>query len=130
MFPLTLMRLASPWVLGAALGLGLATTASAISDTQFQNAFSRFVQAGAGDSAAIDAAAQAFQDLVKIEPANPVLYAYAGAATAAAGGQQLAALEENVPGRRRPGRAGQGAGLLSPAHEALVQNGTRLVYWK
>ena len=124
MFPHLLMRLTAPWILGATLGLGLATTASAISDTQFQQAFSRFVQASAGDSAAIDAAAQAFQDLVKIEPANPVLHAYAGSAIAMQAGNSWLPWKKMSLAEDGLAELDKALSLLSPAHEAPVQNGT------
>ena len=69
----------------AALGLGLAALAlcaSATPDSQFEPAFATFVRATSGEERAIDPAAQAFAALLQAEPANPVLMAYAGAATA------------------------------------------------
>lgn len=60
----------------------LATTAHAVLQAQFQPAFDQFLQASKGDDRAIDQSADAFVALLKTEPANPVLMAYAGAATA------------------------------------------------
>jgi len=66
-------------LLAAAL---LALSAHAVPDDKFQAAFHRFKQAAAGDTGAVDRAADAFGALLKEEPANPVLQAYAGATTA------------------------------------------------
>ena len=67
-----------------ALGVLLVATpaAQAISEAQFDSAFTTFAQARAGDASAIDQSAQAFAALLKAEPINPVLMAYAGATTA------------------------------------------------
>ena len=58
-----------------------AGAATAVPETGLQSAYSQFVQATSGDEGAIDRAAEAFSALLKAEPANPVLLAYAGAAT-------------------------------------------------
>jgi hypothetical protein len=68
------------WVF-AALWLAL-PGAWAVPAAQFDAAFDVFVQARAGDSRAVEAAAQAFAELLKTEPVNPVLMAYAGSSTA------------------------------------------------
>ncbi len=67
--------------LGASL-LALALTAHALPESQFEPAFATFLRASGGEEKAIDPAAEAFTALLKIEPTNPVLMAYAGAATA------------------------------------------------
>ncbi|MBI2748264.1 MAG: hypothetical protein HYX43_02695 [Burkholderiales bacterium] len=122
--PSPLVRRASRWALGAALIVGLASTALAIPEPQFQNAFQQFLQASAGNTAAIEHAAEAFSGLVKSEPTNPVLLAYAGAATA------MKATTTWLPWKKL-GFAEDGLAqldkaltLLTPAHEAPVQNGT------
>lgn len=119
-----LSRRASHWLMGCAIALGLAGTAIAIPEPQFQAAFQQFVRASTGDSGAIEHAAEAFSGLVKREPANPVLLAYAGAATA------MKATTTWLPWKKM-GFAEDGLAqldkalsLLSPAHDAPVQNGT------
>lgn len=104
--------------------IGLARAAIAIPEPQFQSAFQQFVQASAGDTAAIEHAAEAFSGLVRSEPTNPVLLAYAGAATA------MKATTTWLPWKKL-GFAEDGLAqldkaliLLTPAHEAPVQNGT------
>jgi tetratricopeptide (TPR) repeat protein len=79
-FPLAYVNGVCRATLGLDL-LALALSAQAIPDNQFEPAFDTFVRATAGDSKAIDQAAEAFGSLLKTEPANPVLLAYAGAAT-------------------------------------------------
>jgi hypothetical protein len=68
----------------AALGVALALSGNAwaIADAQFEPAFAQFMQANQGNEAAIEKSAEAFRALLQQEPANPVLLAYAGAATA------------------------------------------------
>jgi hypothetical protein len=66
-----------------ALGLcALAFGASAVPDVQFEPAFATFMRANGGEEKAVEPAVEAFTALLKTEPANPVLLAYAGAATA------------------------------------------------
>ena len=108
----------------SAVFVGLASTASAIPEPQFQSAFKVFLQAGSGDNSAIAPAAEAFSELVKTEPTNPVLLAYAGAATA------MKATTTWLPWKKM-GFAEDGLAqldkaltLLTPAHNAPVQNGT------
>lgn len=68
----------------AAIGATLALSGPvwAISEAQFVPAFEQFIQASKGDEAAIEKSANALRALLQQEPANPVLLAYAGAATA------------------------------------------------
>jgi len=66
----------------AALLLTAAQAALAVPAARFDAAFEVFSKARAGDTSAIDKAADSFASLLKAEPINPVLMAYAGAATA------------------------------------------------
>ena len=59
-----------------------ASHAMATTPAQFDGALAQFQQARTGDAAAISSSAQAFAALLKAEPINPVLMAYAGASTA------------------------------------------------
>ncbi len=61
--------------------LALSSSAWAIPDAQFQPAYEQFIQATHGNEAAIEKSAEAFTALLAQEPTNPVLMAYAGAAT-------------------------------------------------
>lgn len=124
MFPHSLLRLISPWILGAALGVSLAASADTVSDAQFQSAFSRFMQAGSGDSTAIDDAAQAFQTLARTEPTNPVLHAYAGAATAMQAGNSWLPWKKMSLAEDGLAALDKALSLLTPAHDAPARSGT------
>ena len=73
-------RVSRWWAIAAAV-LALAASAWAVPQAQFQPAFEQFMQAAQGRDGAIEKSAEAFSTLLKIEPGNPVLMAYAGAAT-------------------------------------------------
>lgn len=124
-FFMSLRLHAARWVRStrAALILLLATHAFAAPPAQFQSALALFAQARAGDASAIDAAASAFSALLETEPGNPVLMAYAGAATA------LQATSTWLPWKKmRYAEDGlalldKSLALLTPAHNAVLQNG-------
>jgi hypothetical protein len=110
----------------ALLGVALsgASLLHAASEAQFAPAFTLFSQASAGDGAAIDKAAESFEALLKAEPANPVLMAYAGASTT------MRATTTVLPWKKmsyaEDGLAAQDKALamLAPEHDAVVQQGT------
>lgn len=110
-----------PWIVGAALLLGSA--AWAVTPAQFRDAYQQFAQATSGHSAAIEPAAQAFVALVQREPANPVLHAYAGSATALKATttvlpwKKLAFAEEGLA------QLDKALALLVPAHTTPSHNG-------
>lgn len=60
----------------------MAFGAQAVPDPQFEPAFATFMRANGGEEKAIGQSVDAFAALLQVEPANPVLLAYAGAATA------------------------------------------------
>jgi hypothetical protein len=98
--------------------------ACAAADAPFQSAFQSFAQAQAGDKSAVDTAADAFETLLKTEPANPVLMAYAGASTT------MKASTTSLPWKKM-GFAEDGLAeldkalaMLTPAHDAPIQRGT------
>ncbi len=106
----------------AAIAFTLSANAWAISDAQFQGPFERFIQASQGNESAIDGAAEQMTALLRQEPGNPVLMAYAGAATA------LQATTTWLPWKKmryaEDGMALQdkALALLTPAHNALLQH--------
>jgi hypothetical protein len=63
------------------LALTLGVSAVAALAGPFESAYSDFTQARAGNASAIERSADAFSVLLKAEPVNPVLLAYAGAST-------------------------------------------------
>lgn len=112
---------ASALVLGlmAAPGPGAAAATSATFDT----AFVQFQQALDGQSTAIDGAAQQWRELCNATPTDPVLRAYAGAATA------MLATTTLLPWRKMT-HAEDGLALidkalaqLTPAHDAPAHQG-------
>jgi tetratricopeptide (TPR) repeat protein len=74
-------RRANTLAIALAATLSLCGNALAVPDAQFQPAFSQFEQAAQGKESAIEKSAEAFTALLAQEPTNPVLMAYAGAAT-------------------------------------------------
>lgn len=93
-------------------------------EAAFQSAFMLFNQASAGDSAAIDKAADEFGALLQAEPASPVLMAYAGASTAMKA--RTTALPWKKMGHAEDGLAlvDKALALLRPEHDAPMQHGT------
>jgi hypothetical protein len=108
----------------AACLVGIAGTAMAVPATQFQGAFSHFMQANAGDAGAIDRAAEAFSALLKTEPANPVLMAYTGAATAMKATTTWLPWKKMAFAEDGLAQLDKALALLSQAHNIPVQNGT------
>ncbi|MFZ6677323.1 hypothetical protein [Undibacterium sp. Tian12W] len=65
-------------LLASSLLLAFTTQAMAFSEPQFQTAFQHFTQSAKGSE---EAAANAFSELLKQDPASPLIMAYAGAST-------------------------------------------------
>ena len=101
-----------------------ATAAWSAPEAQFQSAFKQFIQASSGDSAAIEQAAEAFSGLLKGEPANPVLLAYTGAATAMRATTTMLPWKKMSYAEDGLAQIDKALALLGPAHDAPVQNGT------
>lgn len=104
--------------------LALTGTAQAIPDAQFQPAFEHFLAANKGDSSAVDKAADAFADLLKAEPTNPVLMAYAGSTTALRASTVSAPMKKLAFAEDGMALLDKSLALLKPAHDAVVQHGT------
>lgn len=98
--------------------------ASAAPEPAFQSAFRQFNSASAGDTAAVDKAADAFDALLKAEPANPVLMAYAGAATAMKAGTTMVPWKKMSYAEDGLALLDKALAMLTPAHDAPVQHGT------
>lgn len=90
----------------------------------FDAAIQQFQRATGGDEEAIDAAARQFGALSLADPSDPVLLAYAGAATA------LQATTTFLPWRKMSyaedglARLDKALALLSPAHDQPLHRGT------
>jgi len=98
--------------------------ARAAADAPFQSAFQTFAQAQGGDKSAVDTAADAFETLLKAEPTNPVLLAYAGASTTLKA--KNTALPWKKMGFAEDGLAqlDKALAMLTPAHDVPIQRGT------
>lgn len=118
------MRIVSalvPCVLATALFAG---NAHAVPDAQFQPAFATFMQAADGNTPAIDKAADAFAALLKAEPTNPVLLAYTGAATSMKSNTTMLPWKKMSYAEDGLAQIDKALAMLTPAHSAVVQNGT------
>lgn len=107
----------------AALAL-LSAPTWAVPDSQFQPAFAEFVQATAGDASMIGKAAHSFSGLLKAEPENPVLMAYAGASLALQAGSTWLPWKKMAFAEDGMAQLDKALALLKPVHDAPVQNGT------
>ena len=102
----------------------LGATAHAVPDAQFQAAFQQFIQASAGDTAAIDGAAEAFAGLLKVEPANPVLMAYTGSATAMKAADTMLPWKKMGYAEDGMAQLDKALAMLNASHDAPMQRGT------
>ena len=119
----TIFRRIGALALAASL-IGIGSATWAVPDAQFQGAFKQFLQASAGDRAAIEQAAEAFSGLLKNEPANPVLLAYAGAATAMKATTTMLPWKKMGYAEDGLSQLDKALSMLNPAHDAPVQNDT------
>ncbi len=117
---------ATALVLATALIATLAASfsAHAATDAQFQPAFAQFSRASTGETAAIEPAADAFGALLKEEPGNPVLMAYAGASTALKAATVMSPFKKMSLAEDGLAMLDKSLALLTPAHDAPVQRGT------
>ncbi|MEP7297225.1 MAG: hypothetical protein ABI702_13645 [Burkholderiales bacterium] len=104
--------------------LAFVVVAHAAPEAAFQSAFQHFISASAGDKAAIDPAADEFEALLKAEPANPVLMAYAGAATAMRARSTLMPWKKMGYAEDGMAMEDKALALLTPAHDAPMLRGT------
>ncbi len=103
---------------------GLSGLALAASDAQFSPAFSQFQQASRGDQAAIEAAAESFSALLQTEPTNPVLMAYAGAATSMKATTTMLPWKKMGFAEDGLAQLDKALALLNTSHDAPMQHGT------
>lgn len=111
-------------LLALAAALWMSTTAQAVPEAPFQSAFTHFSQARAGDSAAVDRAVDEFSALLHTEPGNPVLMAYAGAATALRANTTMLPWKKMSYAEDGMAMIDKALTLLTPAHNAVLQNST------
>ena len=124
--PFTRRALLAWWftALAAFAGATLLTAAPALAgvpEPAYDAAFQQFQQAAAGsDTKAIEAAAEQFGQLAAIDPADPVLLAYSGAATA------MRATTTMLPWRKMSfaedglAQLDKALALLKPEHDTML----------
>ena len=111
-------------LLGVAAAVLLASTVQAVPEALFQGALAQFSRAQTGDSAAIDKAADAFSALLRTEPGNPVLMAYAGAATAMQASTTWLPWKKMSYAEDGLAMIDKALALLTPAHNDVLPNST------
>jgi hypothetical protein len=104
--------------------LGASSLATAAGDAAFQSAFQEFSSASAGEKSAVDKAADAFDALLKAEPANPVLMAYAGATTAMKASTTMLPMKKMAYAEDGMALLDKSLAMLTPASDAPIQRGT------
>jgi hypothetical protein len=102
--------------------LTLVGSAWAVPEAQFQPAFEQFILASKGDDGAIEKAADAFNALLKIEPGNPVLMAYAGASISMKAGTTLLPWKKMNYAEDGMALLDKALAMLTPAHDAALQH--------
>lgn len=108
----------------ALLALAAALPAVAVEPAAFQTAFQQFQRATAGDKDAIEPAAQQFGSLSAAEPADPVLLAYAGAATSMRATTTMLPWKKMSLAEDGLAQLDKALAMLAPAHEQLLHRGT------
>ena len=110
------------FVLAAALATGSALAAAP--EAAFESAFQTFNAALAGNESAIDKAADAFNALLAADPTNPVLMAYAGAATTMKAGATMLPWKKMSYADEGLAQIDKALAMLTPASDAPIQHGT------
>ncbi|HEY6354338.1 MAG TPA: hypothetical protein VIY30_07600 [Burkholderiaceae bacterium] len=90
----------------------------------FEAAFAAFQRAAAGDESAIDLAVKQFASLAEADPADPVMLAYSGAATALQARAAMLPWKKMSYADEGLARIDKALALLQPAHDTLLHRGT------
>ena len=109
-------------LLAVTASLLMITAAHAAPEAQFQHAFEQFLQASKGNESAIEKSAEAFTVLLKSEPTNPVLMAYAGAATSMKANTTWLPWKKMSYAEDGLAMLDKALAMLTPAHDAVLQN--------
>ena len=109
---------------GAAWLTLVARPACAAEAASFEAAFATFQRAAAGDESAIDSAVKQFASLADADPADPLLLAYSGAATALQARATLLPWKKMSYADDGLARLDKALALLQPAHDTLLHRGT------
>jgi len=115
------IRLVRALALASVMLLG-SQFAAAVPAAQFQAAFDEFVLARVGSSAAIERAAVTFASLQQVEPANPVVMAYAGATTAMLANTTWLPWKKLRHAEDGLALLDKSLAMLTPAHNAPLQH--------
>ncbi|HVO05729.1 MAG TPA: hypothetical protein VMT83_03005 [Burkholderiaceae bacterium] len=121
------LRVATVAALGAfaAAWLTLAAPAACAANTAgFEAAFATFQRAAAGDDGAIEPAATQFAGLSQAEPADPLLLAYSGAATAMRARAAVLPWKKMSLADEGLARIDKALAMLQPGHDAQLHRGT------
>jgi hypothetical protein len=102
--------------------LTLASSALAATPAQFDSAFAQFQQARVGNENAIGQSAASFETLLKVEPINPVLMAYAGAATSMKANTTWLPWKKMAYAEDGMALLDKALSLLTAAHDAPLQH--------
>ena len=113
-------------LLGASLLLPLGPLLAA-TEADFLAAAKDFDAAQAGDAAALQRAADAFETLLRAEPGNPVLLAYSGAATAMKSTTTMLPWKKMGFAEDGLAQLDKALDLLAPAHDAPLYRHTPAV---
>ncbi len=105
----------------------MANAAHAVPQAQFEPAFQQFLQASRGNDSAIEKSADAFSALLRSEPTNPVLLAYAGASTSMKATTTWLPWKKMSHAEDGMAMLDKALALLTPAHNAVQQHGTPAV---
>lgn len=105
----------------AAAVLVFSTSTWAVPAAQFQPAFDQFLLAAQGNDRAIDQSAEAFATLLKAEPTNPVLMAYAGSALSMKANTTLLPWKKMSYAEDGLAMLDKALAMLTPAHDAPLQ---------
>ena len=108
----------------AVVAFGTPERAHAAPEASFQPAFRQFNNASMGDKSAVEPSADAFEALLKAEPANPVLMAYAGASLAMRASTTMAPWKKMGFAEDGLAQIDKALAMLTPAHDAAMQHGT------
>ncbi|MGY4831226.1 hypothetical protein ACVNIS_21835 [Sphaerotilaceae bacterium SBD11-9] len=121
-FTFTLRRRLAHAAFAFSLALPAAGAFAATTDAQFQSAFQTFQSAQKGDSGARDRAADQFNELIKADPGQPMLMAYAGAATALKARGTFLPWKKIAYAEDGLAQIDKALALLQPAHDGVMLN--------
>ncbi len=120
----TIRGLAIQTICAAVLAVSAASWAAAATEAQFQEAHEQFLKANAGDKDAVEQAVSKFGELVKAEPANPLLLVYFGTATSMQSRHTMMPWKKISYAEDGMALQDKALGLLTAAQEKERSNGT------